>query len=249
MSTADLTSAGDHVIECRGVSAGYGSMAVVRDLDLHVDAGEVVALLGVNGAGKSTTLLTIAGELSPLAGEVRLDGAVTTAPMHVRCKQGLSFLTEERSVIMGMSAHDNLRLAGVSPAVATELFPELAPLMKRTAGLLSGGEQQMLSLARALGRRPRVLLADELSLGLAPIVVRRLLESIRRAADVDGVGVLLVEQHVRQALRYADRAYVMERGRISLSGTVAEVQEQIEAVEAAYLSADAAELPVSADAP
>jgi branched-chain amino acid transport system ATP-binding protein len=224
------------LIECVGLSAGYGSMAVVRDLDLQVGAGEVVALLGANGAGKTTTLLTLAGELPPLAGEVRLRGRVTTAPMHARCRGGVSFLTEERSVIMSLTALENLRLANVSPAAATELFPELRPLLKRTAGLLSGGEQQMLSLARALGRGPDVLLADELSLGLAPMVVERLLASVRQAASERGVGVLLVEQHVRQALRFADRVYVMERGRVTLSGPVAEVQAQIEEIEAAYLS-------------
>ena len=137
-----------------GCPRGYGSMAVVRDLDLHVDAGEVVALLGANGAGKTTTLLTLAGELPPLAGEVRLHGRPTTAPMHARCRDGLSFLTEERSVIMGLTVRENLRLADVAPAAAVELFPGLAPLMGRSAGLLSGGEQQMLSLARALGREP-----------------------------------------------------------------------------------------------
>jgi branched-chain amino acid transport system ATP-binding protein len=232
-----MTGDGQRAIECRGLSAGYGSMAVVRDLDLHVDAGEVVALLGANGAGKTTTLLTLAGELAPLAGEVRLHGRLTTAPMHARCRDGLSVLTEDRSVIRGLTARENLRLAGVDPAVAIELFPALAPLLRRPAGLLSGGEQQLLSLARALGRGPRVLLADELSLGLAPLVVERLLASLRRAADERGVGVLLVEQHVRQALSVADRAYVMERGRISLTGPVALVRAQIEDVEAAYLSA------------
>jgi branched-chain amino acid transport system ATP-binding protein len=218
-------------------------MAVVRDLDLHVDAGEVVALLGANGAGKTTTLLALAGELPPLAGQVRLHGKTTTAPLHTRCRDGLSFLTEERSVIMSLTAHENLRLAGVDPEVALELFPELRPLLKRTAGLLSGGEQQMLSLARALGRGPRVLLADELSLGLAPLVVERLLTSVRRAADEVGVAVLLVEQHVRQALASADRVYVMERGRVTLSGPVAEVKAQIEDIEAAYLSAGAPPSP------
>jgi len=245
-----MTAHGEPAIECAGLSAGYGSMAVVRDLDLHVHPGEVVALLGANGAGKTTTLLTLAGELPPLAGEVRLHGRPTTAPLHVRCRDGLSFLTEERSVIMGLTAHENLRLAGVEPAAAVELFPGLAPVMRRTAGLLSGGEQQMLSLARALGRDPRVLLADELSLGLAPLVVERLLASVRQAADERGVAVLLVEQHVRQALRFADRVYVMERGRVSLGGPVAEVRAQIEEVEAAYLSAaGAASAPTDGPAP
>jgi branched-chain amino acid transport system ATP-binding protein len=235
--TVNATESGEHLIECTGLSAGYGSMAVVRDLDLHVGAGEVVALLGANGAGKTTTLLALAGELPPLAGEVRLHGRPTTAPLHVRCRQGLSYLTEERSVIMGLTARENLRLADVDPAAAVELFPALGPVMARTAGLLSGGEQQMLALARALGRDPRVLLADELSLGLAPIVVDRLLTSVRRAADERGIGVLLVEQHVRQALRFADRVYVLERGRVSLAGPVADVQGQIAEIEAAYLSA------------
>ncbi len=229
--------AAEPLIECRGVSAGYGAIAVVRDLDLEVRAGEVVALLGANGAGKTTTLLTLAGELSPLAGEVRIDGRVATEPMHVRCRRGMSFLTEERSVTMGMSAADNLRLARVAPEKAIALFPELEAHLGRPAGLLSGGQQQMLSLARALGRDPQVLLADELSLGLAPIVVRRLLDEVRRAADERGVGVLLVEQHVRQAMGVADRVYVLERGRVALSGTVDEVRPQVAAIEASYLSA------------
>jgi branched-chain amino acid transport system ATP-binding protein len=226
----------DTLIEAKGLSAGYGKMAVVRELDIRVDAGEVVALLGANGAGKSTTLLTLAGELSPMEGEVRFLGEATKAPMHARCRNGLGYLTEERSVIMDMSVADNLKLAGVAPAVAFSYFPALERMMDRRAGLCSGGEQQMLSLARALGREPKVLLADELSLGLAPIIVGSLLQAVRDAADERGVGVLLVEQHVRQALKVADRAYVMERGRIVLSGTTAEVSSQLERIEAAYLA-------------
>ncbi|HEX2384691.1 MAG TPA: ABC transporter ATP-binding protein [Acidimicrobiales bacterium] len=224
------------LLEAKGLSAGYGKMAVVREIDLRVDAGEVVALIGANGAGKTTTLLTLAGELAPFAGEVWFRGRPTRAPMHVRCRNGLGFITEERSVIMDMSVADNLKLARVLPQDALEFFPGLERVMNRRAGLCSGGEQQMLSLARALGRHPTLLLADELSLGLAPIIVTNLLAAVRAAANERGVGVLLVEQHVRQALQIADRVYVMERGRIVLSGTSGEVFGQLDKIEAAYLA-------------
>jgi len=224
------------LIEAKGLSAGYGRMAVVREIDLRVEAGEVVALIGANGAGKTTTLLTLAGELAPMAGEVEFLGKPTRAPMHARCRSGLGFITEERSVIMDMSVADNLKLARVRREDALEFFPLLERIMDRRAGLCSGGEQQMLSLARALGRRPTLLLADELSLGLAPIIVANLLAAVRAAAAERGVGVLLVEQHVRQALQIADRVYVMERGRIVLSGTSSEVVGQLDRIEAAYLT-------------
>jgi branched-chain amino acid transport system ATP-binding protein len=224
------------LIEARGLSAGYGKMAVVRDVDLRVEPGEVVALFGANGAGKTTTLLTLAGELPPLQGEVAFLGEPTRSPMHARCRNGLGYVTEERSVIMDMSVADNLKLAAVPPAKAFAYFPALERIMDRRAGLCSGGEQQMLSLARALGREPKILLADELSLGLAPIIVTSLLKAVRGAATERGVGVLLVEQHVRQALAIADRAYVMERGRIVLSGTSEDVLAQIDRLEAAYLA-------------
>jgi branched-chain amino acid transport system ATP-binding protein len=226
----------ERLIEAVGLSTGYGKVAMVRDVDLHVDAGEVVALIGANGAGKTTTLLTLAGELTPLAGEVRFMGKPTKAPMHARCRQGLGYVTEERSVIMDMTVAENLKLADVTPDVACSYFPSLERILARRAGLCSGGEQQMLSLARALGRNPRMLLADELSLGLAPLIVAKLLETLRAAADEKGIGVLLVEQHINQALRIADRAYVMERGRVVVSGTTDEVEAQIDKIEAAYLA-------------
>ena len=226
----------DTLIEARQLSAGYGKVAVVHDVDLRVDRGEVVALIGANGAGKTTTLLALAGELTPLDGEVRFLGRSTTAPMHVRCRNGLGYVTEERSVIMDMSVADNLKVAAVPPTVACRYFPALEGILQRRAGLCSGGEQQMLSLARSLGRDPKVLLVDELSLGLAPIIVTTLLHAIRDAAAERGIGVLIVEQHVRQALRIADRVYVMERGRVALSGSSDELAGQLDRIEAAYLS-------------
>jgi branched-chain amino acid transport system ATP-binding protein len=236
----DARPTGEVLLEARGLSCGYGQMSVVRDLHLPIVAGEVAALIGPNGAGKTTTLLTLAGDLPPISGEVHWKGERTTAALHERCRQGLSFVTEERSVIMKLTAHENLRLAGVSVERATALFPELGPLMKRPAGLLSGGEQQMLTVARALGRDPQAMLLDELSLGLAPMVVRRLLSAVRDASKVRGVGVLLVEQHVRQAFEVADRVYVMQRGRIMLSGSVEELAGQLSDIEAAYLTTGSA---------
>jgi branched-chain amino acid transport system ATP-binding protein len=172
-----------------------------------------------------------------LQGEVHFLGAVTKAPLHRRARAGLGFVTEEKSVIMELTVAENLRLAAVPISAATDLFPEVKVLLNRPAGLLSGGEQQMLTLARALGRAPRVLLADELSLGLAPLVVRRLLAAVRQATYDRGIGVLLVEQHVRQALEIADRVYVMQRGRITLSGTADQLKDQLTQIEASYLEA------------
>jgi branched-chain amino acid transport system ATP-binding protein len=226
-------------LEARGIAAGYGPQPVIHDVDIIVYPGEVVALLGANGAGKTTTLLTLAGELPPLRGEVAIDGNVTKAPLYKRARNGLTFVTEEKSVFMGLSTRDNLRVAGVDLREALTLFPELERRLHVRGGLLSGGEQQMLTLARALSRQPRVLLADELSMGLAPLVVKRLLEAVRAAADQRGAAVLLVEQHVRKALKYADRAYVMRRGRIELTGSAAELGSRIDEIEDHYLSTGA----------
>lgn len=223
-------------IEARGLSAGYGPQPVIHDIDLLVHPGEIVALLGANGAGKTTTLLTLAGELPALDGQVLLDGAVTKAPLHQRARQGLTFVTEEKSVFMGMSTRDNLRVGGVDVDAALELFPELESRLGVRGGLLSGGEQQMLTLARALSRKPRILLADELSLGLAPLIVARLLEAVRHAATAQNTAVLLVEQHVRKALQYADRAYVMRRGQLEIEGSSAELAGRIDEIESSYLA-------------
>lgn len=225
------------VLEARGLTVGYGPTAVVHELDLELAAGEVVALLGPNGAGKTTTLLALAGELPLLAGEVRMGGALATAPLHRRARRGLGYVTEERSVFKGMSTLDNLRVGGVAVADALAIFPELEQRLHVRGGLLSGGEQQMLTLARALCRAPRLLLADELSLGLAPLIVERLLKAVKAAAVERGASVLLVEQHVRKALQYADRVYVMRRGRIAITCSAEEARRRIDEIEESYLTA------------
>jgi branched-chain amino acid transport system ATP-binding protein len=165
-----------------------------------------------------------------------MDGTPTKEPLFRRAQRGLTFVTEERSVFMGLTARDNLRVADVDTSDALALFPELERLLGVRGGLLSGGEQQMLTLARALSRRPRILLADELSMGLAPLIVGRPLDAVRQAANDQGTGVLLVEQHVRKALEYADRVYVMRRGRIELSGSAAEMKNRLGEIEDRYLA-------------
>jgi branched-chain amino acid transport system ATP-binding protein len=228
------------VLQAVGLSAGYGSQPVIHDVALEVYAGEVVALIGSNGAGKTTTLLALSGELPALSGQVLMDGVATKAPLHKRARAGLTLVTEERSVFKGLSARDNLSVGRVSTADAVQLFPELEPRLDVRGGLLSGGEQQMLTLGRALARQPHLLLADELSMGLAPLVVKRLLQAVREAANERGTAVLLVEQHVRKALLYADRVYVMRRGRIELSGSADEIRSRLDEVERHYFSTGAA---------
>jgi branched-chain amino acid transport system ATP-binding protein len=224
----------DPAIEARQLSAGYGPIAVIRDVDLAVHAGELVALLGANGAGKSTMLLTLAGALTPSRGEIRFLGSAAKGGIHRRARAGMRFVADDRSIFPSLSTSDNLRLGGGSFDAALELFPELKPLLKRRAGLLSGGEQQILTLARALSGEPKVLLADELSLGLAPMIVDRLLDALT-AATGRGVAVLLVEQQVRHALACADRGYVMRRGQIAITGPASDLLKRIDEIEATYL--------------
>jgi len=224
------------LIAARRLSVGYSRIPVVRDLDLDVRPGEVVCLLGANGAGKTTTLLALAGELTPLDGSVVWLGEPVRTPLHVRARQGLGYVPEERSIIRGLSVMDNLRIGRGSVEAALEFAPELKRLVNRPAGLLSGGEQQILTLARALAGEPKLLLADELSLGLAPLVVERLLTAVQDAAR-RGVGVLLVEQHVRSALAVADRAYVLRRGTIVMEGQAADMRSRIGEIEDSYLAA------------
>ena len=220
-------------IQTAGLTAGYGSQLVVHGVDLHVEPGELVALLGPNGAGKTTTLLAMAGAIDS-SGKTRLFGDRAKGDLYERADRGLVFLPESRAVIRGLTVAENLRLAGCDVHEATGISPELEPLLDRQVGLLSGGEQQILSVTQAIVRRPAIVMADELSFGLAPVVVRRMLELMRRAAD-DGAAVLLVEQFARQVLEIADRAYVMRQGVITTHGPARYLLENLATVEASYL--------------
>lgn len=236
--TGDPATVTEVVLEARGLAAGYGRRPVVHDIDLHVERGEILAVLGANGAGKSTTLLALAGALPALAGEVRLLGHATRVGLSARARKGLGLITEERSVFHRLTVADNLRLGRGDTDKALALFPELTEHRHRRAGLLSGGQQQMLTLARALAAEPAVLLADELSLGLAPKMVQRLLVELRAAAD-RGMAVVLVEQHARLALDLADRAMVLRRGRCALEGATDDLRGRLDEIERTYLTGGA----------
>lgn len=228
------------VLDIRSLDAGYRGAPVVRGLDMHVDRGEVVALLGPNGAGKTTTLLTVSAMLPILSGSVHIMGeSVGRAKPHQIARRGVAHVPEDRALFFEQTVVENLKLGRrrgrVDIARALAYFPALEPLLGRKAGLLSGGEQQMLALGRALISNPTLLMVDEMSLGLAPVIVEKLLPVLRTVANDTGVAVVIVEQHIHMALDYADRAYVLSHGRLAESGDCADLRTRKDLLEANYL--------------
>lgn len=214
------------LLELSGVKVAYGNVQALHGIDLRVEAGEIVSILGANGAGKSTTLLTISGLVKPYAGNINFDGkALSKVPAHEIVGLGISQAPEGRRVFGAMTVLENLHLGAFrildkSRSKRTlewifELFPRLQERSKQLAGTLSGGEQQMLAIGRALMAEPRLLLLDEPSLGLAPLLVRSIFKTIKEINE-QGVTILIVEQNARAALRLAHRGYVLEVGKVAL---------------------------------
>jgi len=243
------------VLAIEQLTAGYEDAAVLRDLNLSVGEGEVVALLGANGAGKTTTLRAISGVVHPMQGRIVLDGQdLAGASISARARMGIAHVPENRGLFFGLTVAEHFRLGHrterLDEDTAYRHFPALAELRDRRCGLLSGGEQQMLAVGRALARHPRLLLLDELSLGLAPLIVERLLPVVREYASESGCGVLLVEQHVQLALTVADRGYVLSHGELVLHDTAKALRANRELLMASYFGERAtASLDASANPP
>jgi ABC-type branched-subunit amino acid transport system ATPase component len=228
------------ILEIDAMHAGYDGAPVVRNLTLSVAPGEIVALLGANGAGKTTTLRTVSGIVRPLRGDIRIAGTDTsTVSASQIARMGVAHVPEGRGIFYGLTVAEHFRLGyrreRLDAGVAYDYFPALRELRDRRAGFLSGGEQQMLTLGRALARRPRLLLLDELSLGLAPVIVERLLPVVSSYARQSGCAVLLVEQHIHIALAVADRGYVLSHGELVIDESAETLRADQQLILSGYL--------------
>lgn len=231
-----------NILEVKNLNVSYGGIKAVKDLSFAVESGEIVTLIGANGAGKSSTLRSIVGLVKPESGEITFDGkAIASLPTDRIVGEGITLVPEGRRVFSDLTVLENLKIGAYMRKDPLEedikwvydLFPRLKERSWQLAGTLSGGEQQMLAIGRALMSRPKLIMMDEPSLGLAPIIVQGVFEIIREI-NKQGMTILLVEQNANMALKAAHRAYVMETGRITLSGTGKELSEN-EEVRAAYL--------------
>jgi branched-chain amino acid transport system ATP-binding protein len=232
------------ILEVSGVTTFYGTIQALHGVDLDVVKGEIVTLIGANGAGKSTLLMTICGSPRARTGSIRLDGQeITHLPTHEIVRRGVAQAPEGRRIFPRMTVFENLQMGATiaDPSHFQQdvdrvfaMFPRLAERREQRGGTLSGGEQQMLAIGRALMSRPRLLLLDEPSLGLAPLIVQQIFEAIGRIAREEGVTIFLVEQNAYHALRLADRGYVLVNGRVRLSGRGSDLLANAE-VRAAYL--------------
>jgi branched-chain amino acid transport system ATP-binding protein len=232
------------ILEVRDLKVSYGGIHALKGIDIHVAQGELVALIGSNGAGKTTTLKTLAGLLPPVGGQIHYDGkSLKNIVAHQRAAMGIALVPEGRGVFARMTVAENLLMGAYSRSEKNEiaidlarmyeLFPRLGERKDQLAGTLSGGEQQMVAMARALMSRPRLLMLDEPSMGLAPLMIQKIFDTIRDVAAL-GMSILLVEQNAKLALEVAQRGYVMESGTITLSGAAGELLGS-DAVQRAYL--------------
>ena len=232
------------LLDVKNLEVAYGGIQAVKGIDFHIDQGELVTLIGANGAGKTTTLKTLVGMVKPKSGTITYDGQdATRIPVYHFVSKGLSLVPEGRGVFSRLTVAENLQMGAFyrddKDAIEKEtehvyeLFPRLKERYKQLAGTLSGGEQQMLAMGRAILAKPKLLLLDEPSMGLAPIIVQKIFEIIKMISD-QGVTILLVEQNAKLALEASDRGYVMESGKITMSGPGKELLES-DAVKKAYL--------------
>lgn len=236
------------MLETRDLNAGYGLVSVLRDVDVHIDAGEVVVVLGANGAGKTTLMRVLSGQMG-YRGAIAIDGSPMGAVnSESLVRRGVSLIPQGRGTITALSVQDNLRVGAITRRDHREIesdiekwydvFPRLGERRSQPAGTLSGGEQQMLAMARAMMSRPRLLMCDEASLGLAPIITRQIFEELRSVNESDGVALLLVEQNAALALDLADRVYLMSVGQIVASGPAAQFADD-DSIREAYLGGSA----------